>query len=41
MFTFTPVAHPTADTQHPLLLLQADSGERYFLVKSLKGHRGV
>lgn len=37
MFTFTPVAHPTADTQHPLLLLQADSGERYFFGKVSEG----
>lgn len=37
MFTFTPIAHPTADTQHPLLLLQADSGERYFFGKIAEG----
>ncbi|KAL3237551.1 tRNase Z [Nakaseomyces bracarensis] len=37
MFTFTPIAHPTADTQHPLLLLQADNGERYFFGKIAEG----
>lgn len=30
MYTLTPVTHPTADTRHPLLLLQSHHGDRYF-----------
>lgn len=30
MYSLTPVTHPTADTKHPLLLLQSHHGDRYF-----------
>lgn len=30
MYTLAPVTHPTADTKHPLLLLQSHHGDRYF-----------
>lgn len=37
MYQFIPITHPTLDTQHPLLLLQADSGEKYFFGKLSEG----
>ncbi|QLL34879.1 hypothetical protein HG536_0H02540 [Torulaspora globosa] len=30
MYSLTPVTQPTADTKHPLLLLQSHHGDRYF-----------
>ncbi|QLG74058.1 hypothetical protein HG535_0F05700 [Zygotorulaspora mrakii] len=37
MFNLTPIAHPTADTEHPLLLLQSHHGDRYFFGKVSEG----
>lgn len=37
MFSLIPIAHPTADTQHPLLLLQSHHGDRYFFGKVSEG----
>ncbi|CCD22474.1 tRNase Z NDAI_0A03170 [Naumovozyma dairenensis CBS 421] len=41
MFTLLPITHPTADTKHPLLLLQSDHGERYFFGKIPEGAQRV
>lgn len=37
MFSLTPITHPTADTRHPLLLLQSHHGDRYFFGKVAEG----
>lgn len=37
MYTLTTVTQPTADTKHPLLLLQSDHGDRYLFGKLAEG----
>ncbi|AET39130.1 tRNase Z Ecym_4049 [Eremothecium cymbalariae DBVPG len=37
MFRFIPVTHSTADTKHPLVILLAEHGDRYFFGKVAEG----